>query len=1251
MSQNFYNNLTHLYPVSRTITLELKPVGATREHIQAKHLIESDETIAECYKRVKELIDKVHKKIIDETLVQPCILPESSLNDYYETYLSGDSAALKDIEAVLRSSIADKLKKHPSFENLFGAKMVREELPKIATTQEELDIIDVFNRFTTYLTNYHEVRKNLYSDEEKHSTVPYRAINENLPKHIQNVIIYEDICEKDYDIYFYAAIESLEQYLGDIRLDEVFSVSGFNNLLAQRGIDTYNQIIGGISTETTKLKGLNEVINLWNQAHPSEKLPKFSPLYKQMLSDAETKSFVIDKFESDEQVYSALIDSFIELSHIAYTAASDKLDEFKYIHESTPTITYESFYCDIKEYDKNGIFITTDNLADLSVLLFGKWNVLRNLISLNYDKNYTGKKKTGTGAYDKEKEAELKKKKSYTIAELEAIIVNNSDEITHADILAVLRSNAMDKLNDLRIAQRELNHALGYPKLAEKKLKKNEELISAIKTYLDSIKTLQNNLRLLQYNIGAQNKDERFYGDLNALWDSFIPFNTLYNKVRNYITSKPFSNEKLKLNFGSPTFLGGWDSDNINTNLGLLFQKDGTYYLGIMDKDSKKAFKEMPEGTGETYDNYIYKQFPKPELNLPRVFLKPAFSPSEEVLRIAKEKTHTVGKNFSLDDCHTLIDFFKEGIRRHEDYSKFDFNFSDTKTYKNIADFYREVSDQGYMFKKRSVSAEYIDNLVETGQLYLFQIYRNDFSPCATGNLDLQTIYFKMLFDERNLSGDITYKLTGGAEVFYRMPSLKLEDTAIHKKGSVLTSKNPLNPVKEKIAKWDIIKDKRYTQEKFTLHLGISLNHVSKNLKNINNTINNEIRKMDEFHIIGINRGERNLIYATVINQNGEIVDSQQISLNVITQTFNNGKNRQETDYLDLLTRKAKERDDERKSWAPIEQIKNIKSGYLSQAIHVITQLAVKYNAFIAIENLDSDFMHSRQKIEKQIYQNFEKALITKLNYLVTNKSRELKNVDNAGGALAAYQLTNQFESFKKLGIQSGILFRVPTYYISNIDPTTGFVNFIYPTYETMEKSKNFFSTFERIRYNAKEDYFEFDVDLSKFTSKAEGTKKEWTVCTYGKRLRNFRNEEKQSRWETEVYYPTEKMKDLLDEYNIYYEDGKCLIEAITEQTKAAFYKELTEIVKMTLQMRNTGFSDNAEDDFLQSCVKNEKNEFFNSFIASEMLPRSTDANGAYNVARKALMMIERIRESKDGEKIKLAVSNAEWLQYAQKEA
>ena len=102
------------------------------------------------------------------------------------------------------------------------------------------------------------------------------------------------------------------------------------------------------------------------------------------------------------------------------------------------------------------------------------------------------------------------------------------------------------------------------------------------------------------------------------------------------------------------------------------------------------------------------------------------------------------------------------------------FKFKDTEAYKDISEFYRDVEKQGYKIVLKDIDENYINKLIDNGQLYLFQIYNKDFSKYSKGKQNLHTLYWKELFDEENLK-NIIYELNGGAEVFYRKRSLNIE--------------------------------------------------------------------------------------------------------------------------------------------------------------------------------------------------------------------------------------------------------------------------------------------------------------------------------------------------------------------------------------------------------------------------------------------------------------------------------------------
>ena len=151
---------------------------------------------------------------------------------------------------------------------------------------------------------------------------------------------------------------------------------------------------------------------------------------------------------------------------------------------------------------------------------------------------------------------------------------------------------------------------------------------------------------------------------------------------------------------------------------------------------------QAPEAvTNHVYRKMIYKLLPGPNKMLPKVFFSKSrideFAPSSALLTNYEKGTHKKGENFQLQDCHALIDFFKQSLEKHEDWSQFGFQFTDTKEYSDISGFYREVEQQGYKVTFQDIDADYIDKLVEEGKLYLFQIYNYAMCHAALVQQDL----------------------------------------------------------------------------------------------------------------------------------------------------------------------------------------------------------------------------------------------------------------------------------------------------------------------------------------------------------------------------------------------------------------------------------------------------------------------------------------------------------------------------------
>ena len=1269
MDKNF-DDFKRLYPLSKTLRFEAKPIGATLKNIIKSGLLEEDEHRAQSYVKVKKLIDEYHKAFIDRVLNEGCLTIENkgnkdSLEEYYESYMSKSndenvSKTFKEIQENLRSVIANKLTKDKGYANLFGNKLIesykdKDDTKKIidsdliqfintaepskldSMSQDEAKgVVKEFWGFTTYFEGFHKNRKNMYTSEEKSTGIAYRLVNENLPKFIDNMEAFKKaIAKPEIQANMEELYSNFAEYLNVESIQEMFQLDYYDMLLTQKQIDVYNAIIGGKTDEDhdVKIKGINEYINLYNQQHKDEKLPKLKALFKQILSDRNAISWLPEEFNSDQEVLDAIKDCYERLSE---NVLGDKV--------------LKSLLCSLSDYNLNGIFVRNDlQLTDISQKTFGHWSVIQNAIMQNI-KNVAPARKRKESEEDYEKRISdiFKKADSFSIQYINDCLNEMDDNNLHAvdgyfATLGAVNIPTMQRENLFALIQNaytDISDLLDTPYPENKNLAQDKTNVAKVKALLDAIKSLQHFVKPLLGMGDESDKDERFYGELASLWTELDTVTPLYNMIRNYMTRKPYSEKKIKLNFENPQLLGGWDANKEKDYATIILRRNGMYYLAIMDKDSKKLLGKTMPSDGECYEKMVYKLLPGANKMLPKVFFAKSrindFKPSKQIVENYNNGTHKKGKNFNINDCHDLIDYFKQSIDKHEDWSKFGFNFSDTSTYEDLSGFYREVEQQGYKLSFTNISVSFINKLVDEGKMYLFQIYNKDFSDYSKGTPNMHTLYWKALFDERNLA-DVVYKLNGQAEMFYRNKSIDYTHPT-HPANHPIQNKNKDNKKKESVFEYDLVKDRRYTVDKFLFHVPITMNFKSVGSENINQKVREYLQQADDTHIIGIDRGERHLLYLVVIDMQGNI--KEQFTLNEIVNEYNGNTYR--TNYHDLLDTREEERLTARQSWQTIENIKELKEGYLSQVVHKITQLMVKYHAVVVLEDLNKGFMRGRQKVEKQVYQKFEKMLIDKLNYLVDKKA----DATQSGGLLNAYQLTSKFDSFQKLGKQSGFLFYIPAWNTSKIDPVTGFVNLLDTSYQNTEKAKAkaFFSKFDAIRYNADKDWFEFNLDYDKFGTKAEGTRTKWTLCTQGNRICTLRNAEKNSQWDNLKIDLTREMKSLFEHYHI----NICgnLKEEICSQTDKAFFTGLLHILKLTLQMRNsiTG----TETDYLVSPVADENGVFYDSRSCGDTLPENADANGAYNIARKGLMLIRQIKEAKELDKVKFDISNKAWLNFAQ---
>jgi len=1291
-----FSEFVAISKVQKTLRNELRPTPLTMKHIKQKGIITEDEYKTQQSLELKRIADGYYRDYITHKLNDTNNLDFRNLFEAIEEKYKKNDKDNRDkldlVEKSKRGEIAKLLSADDNFKSMFEAKLITQLLPVYVEQnyigedkEKALETIALFKGFTTYFTDYFNIRKNMFKENGGASSICYRIVNVNASIFYDNLKTFMCIKEKA-ETEIALIEEELTELLDSWRLEHIFSEDYYNELLAQKGIDYYNQICGDV----------NKHMNLYCQQNKLKaNVFKMTKLQKQIMGISEKAFEIPPMYQNDEEVYAA----FNGIS---------RLEEVKLIDRLGNVLQNSNIY------DTAKIYINARCYTNVSSYVYGGWGVIESAIERYWYNTIAGKGQSKAKKIEKAK----KDNKFMSVKELDSIVSDYEPDYFNASNMDDDNSgrafsghgvlgyfNKMSKL----LANMSL-HTITYD--SGDSLIENKETALNIKKDLDDIMSIYHWLQTFIIDEVVE-KDNAFYAELEDIYYELENVVTLYDRIRNYVTRKPYSTQKFKLNFASPTLASGWSRSKEFDNNAIILLRNNKYYIAIFNVNNKPD-KQIIKGSEEQrlstdYKKMVYNLLPGPNKMLPWVFIKSNtgkrdYNPSSYILEGYEKNRHIKSSgNFDINYCHDLIDYYKACINKHPEWKNYGFKFKETNQYNDIGQFYKDVEKQGYSISWVYISEADISRLDEEGKIYLFEIYNKDLSSHSTGKDNLHTMYLKNIFSEDNLK-NICIELNGNAELFYRKSSMKRNIT--HKKDTVLVNKTYINEAGVRVSLTDedyikvynyynndyvidvekdkklveilerighrknpidIIKDKRYTEDKYFLHLPITINYGVDD-ENINAKMIEYIAKHNNMNVIGIDRGERNLIYISVINNKGNIIEQKSFNL------VNN------YDYKNKLKNMEKTRDNARKNWQEIGKIKDVKSGYLSGVISKIARMVIDYNAIIVMEDLNKGFKRGRFKVERQVYQKFENMLISKLNYLVFKE----RKADENGGILRGYQLTYIPKSIKNVGKQCGCIFYVPAAYTSKIDPSTGFINiFDFKKYSgsginaKVKDKKEFLMSMNSIRYvnEGSAEYekighrqlFAFSFDYNNFkTYNVSIPVNEWTTYTYGERIKKLY---KDGRWSgSEVLNLTEDLIELMEQYGIEYKDGHDIREDIShmdETRNADFICSLFEKFKYTVQLRNSKSEAEGDDyDRLVSPVLNSHNGFFDSSDYKEneksddiiddkqIMPKDADANGAYCIALKGLYEINKIKENwSDDKKLKeseLYIGVTEWLDYIQ---
>lgn len=113
-----------IYPVSKTLRFELRPIGKTQEWIEKNRVLENDESKAADYPVVKKLIDEYHKVCIRESMKNVHLdwnpLKEA-IENYQKTKSEEAKKRLEAEQAMMRKQIATAIKDFKHYKELTAA--------------------------------------------------------------------------------------------------------------------------------------------------------------------------------------------------------------------------------------------------------------------------------------------------------------------------------------------------------------------------------------------------------------------------------------------------------------------------------------------------------------------------------------------------------------------------------------------------------------------------------------------------------------------------------------------------------------------------------------------------------------------------------------------------------------------------------------------------------------------------------------------------------------------------------------------------------------------------------------------------------------------------------------------------------------------------------------------------------------------------------------------------------------------------
>ena len=1254
-----FTKFQKLNSIIKTCSFEMIPIGKTRETMEKHNVIEED---AE-RKSNAELTKEVSVSFIREFIAD--YKEDMDWKDLYDAY-GEDRARFTDI----MNQKAEKLAKRfsDSFNEYINTFLKANGINDKKSKWSDSGYVDVV--LPLYVSIHPDFSNDKYERAVasllhcsnslfKKYTTSYARIIAGTKKGSfadRSMENFQTACANS--VMFDLISRNLSSVGSHDAFKEVFADAplNMNEYLSQKGISRYNEFVGASFDESGQVirYGVNHYINEWNQTHPDERMPKMHKLKKQILSivepsfrirtiNDETELFgTFDNIRTAEQRYAGMLESILENMNTA----------------------------DI--YDKSGILVTSAERDSLANAITGEWSYFRRQIKEEEEnrirEEYLQKKnrvKTKLTQKDNKQIEDALNKSIYSVADLNKMLGSDFGTIEEKLLDEYIRNKSKKESAYAQLVKTDFY---------DKKTIPAGDDVQRIQQYLDKVLSLTHVVRGLCADSQDPRTDFVFSDDVSSLEDDRVQIISCYNLIRNFVTKKREKTAKekqIQLCFGRPAhFEQVWNNKQEgkfgNVDAALLEYAGKYYYMVPAAKNEAKLnfpVTDEPQ-MGECY-NYLAtkkaigfaKAFAKFYIKSPEAM--EGFEKTEEPFEISVGNDTMIisrkvyedyeAKTFreSEEAKNKLIDCAKEFLSKNLSYCIYDWSvLKEANDYVNYGEFCNEVDSIAFRVINRYVSKKLVDDAVERGNLYMFEISSLDMYKDSSRMKNIMALRFNQIMNGL-FTGDKSIIINNAPQIRYRPVVIEKKD--VHPVGSRLVNKNTtdgrtipgdvylelcayyngkkdsLSPeaslYNEKVSVKDSdrehIKDKHYTEEKFLITFSYTAN---KNVASatsgyqLNEMVRKEIRE-NGCNIMAVIRGIDNLLYYAVVDENGNRIEAG--DLNVVG----------DTDFYEKLTILGKQRYTDQKNWKHENKVADLKDTYLGQVCRKIASIAVKNNAVIVIDKINESTKRKNAAFDNNMYRKFENALVNSLTDYYDIGIRG----DEPGSVKNPLQLTVKEDN----GFQNGIIFYQFDTFTKNICMRTGFVNLL-NTFEikTVASKVAFLKKLSDIYYDndINEFVFEFtwrnigcilkDEELPLY----DGMDKIWKVRTHFTRY--MRNAEKNKYVEIDG---TEVLKELIRKNHPDMIGGKIDVDRLTSEEVKKVFEIFT--------LYTNGYiprMDDAESGYMSpACDWNN----FGTIRYDEMT--------ALQLAKKSSLMIGKVKSGKDWKDMN--VSRVEWLNHVLK--